>query len=204
MQTANGNMPCSMPAQIVDSLMGTWFARNASAHSCNVIVGGVTISSPLYFRNSLNISLYLFHSCFKILATLSVGLLVTLLCIGKVGFQGIQFCLRTVRIMGHLLWDSSYTVRLASSNAVKSASVTRYDFPILMAASFLFRIQSQTVSVLTPYLSATCSQVYKFVMISPPLVGYKKMWTRFQDTASLPTPLSFTCVYFGFVIFLAY
>ncbi len=41
-----------------------------------------------------------------------------------------------------------------------SSSDIRYDLPIFIAESFLRRIQSHTVMVLTPYLAAISSQVY--------------------------------------------
>ena len=63
---------------------------------------------------------------------------------------------------------SCHTVLLESSKDLISSSEIRYSFPILIAGSFFFRIQSQIVMIWTPYLSATCSQVYIFDNLSHP------------------------------------
>ena len=88
--------------------------------------------------------------------------------------------------MSHDFHPFSSTVRLLFSNCSRSTERIRYSLPILMAGSFFFRIQSQTVINFTLYLSATSWQFRYFSKIPPPILfGLYLCLLRFYDILML-------------------
>nr|DAU56068.1 MAG TPA: hypothetical protein [Caudoviricetes sp.] len=68
----------------------------------------------------------------------------------------------------HFSSSSRLVVLRSSSNAFKSSSEIRYSLPMRIAGSFFVLIQSHTVMIFTPYLSAISPQLYIFDNLSPP------------------------------------